>query len=140
MLLTVEDENNIFVKCRMCGKLGAVERAECTEFATGYKLNRDIQCRCGHIASEIIVHGKEKIDFSDISYEPEVKSQEPELIKCVKCKSTQLTAGDKGFGLGKAAIGGLALGPVGLLSGVIGSKKTMITCLNCGHKWEAGKK
>ena len=30
-------------------------------------------------------------------------------IKCPKCGSTQITAQNKGFGLGKAAIGGLAL-------------------------------
>lgn len=30
-------------------------------------------------------------------------------------------------------------GPVGLLGGLIGSKKIIITCLKCGHKWQAGK-
>lgn len=65
-------------------------------------------------------------------------SQE-DAIKCPKCKSTQLTADSKGFGLGKAAAGGLLLGPVGLLGGLFGSKKTMIVCLKCGHKWEAGQ-
>lgn len=62
------------------------------------------------------------------------------MIKCPKCRSTQIMAGNKGFGLGKAIIGGLAAGPVGLLGGVIGSKKVMITCLKCGYRWEAGKR
>ena len=61
-------------------------------------------------------------------------------LKCPKCSSTQLHAGSKGFGLGKAAAGGLLLGPVGLLGGMIGSKKVIITCLNCGKKWRAGKR
>lgn len=61
-------------------------------------------------------------------------------LRCPKCGSTQLHAGDKGFGLGKAAAGGLLLGPVGLLGGMIGSKKVMITCLSCGKKWQAGKR
>ena len=60
-------------------------------------------------------------------------------IKCSKCKSTQITANKKGFGLGKAALGGLLLGPVGLLGGVIGGGKVKITCLNCGHTWTPGK-
>ncbi|TYQ14669.1 UNVERIFIED_CONTAM: tellurium resistance protein TerD [Acetivibrio alkalicellulosi] len=60
-------------------------------------------------------------------------------IKCPKCGSNQITAGNKGFGLGKAAAGGILLGPVGLLGGLVGSKKVMITCLKCGSKWEAGK-
>lgn len=62
-----------------------------------------------------------------------------EEVKCPKCYSTQIAAGNKGFGLGKAAVGGLLLGPVGLLGGVVGSKKIMITCLRCGYKWEAGE-
>lgn len=61
-------------------------------------------------------------------------------IRCPKCSSTQISAGDKGFGLGKAAAGGLLLGPVGLLGGLIGSKKVYVTCLKCGYKWEAGKR
>lgn len=60
-------------------------------------------------------------------------------IRCFKCGSSQLSTDSKGFGLGKAAAGGLLLGPIGLLGGVLGSKKVMITCLKCGNKWEAGK-
>ena len=40
-------------------------------------------------------------------------------IKCPKCGSNQITAGNKGFGLGKAAAGGLLLGPAGLLGGLV---------------------
>lgn len=60
-------------------------------------------------------------------------------IKCPKCKSTQLTANKKGFGLGKAVVGGLLTGGVGLLGGFIGSGKVVITCLKCGNSWKAGK-
>jgi ribosomal protein S27E len=61
-----------------------------------------------------------------------------DVIKCPKCGSTQLSADKKGFGLGKAIGGGLLLGPVGLLGGLVGSKKVMITCLKCGNQWKAG--
>lgn len=67
-------------------------------------------------------------------FKPEEKPEE--AVTCPKCKAkNSFAAGSKGFGLGKAAVGGLLLGPVGLLGGVIGSKKTVITCLKCGHKW-----
>lgn len=56
-------------------------------------------------------------------------------IRCPKCGSTQLTANKKGFGLGKALIGGVIFGGVGLLGGFLGSNKIKITCLNCGHSW-----
>lgn len=56
-------------------------------------------------------------------------------VCCPHCGSTQIVANKKGFGLGKAAAGGLLLGPVGLLGGMLGSNKVIITCLKCGHKW-----
>jgi len=59
-------------------------------------------------------------------------------ITCPKCGANQLTANKKGFGLGKAAAGGLLLGPVGLFGGLVGSGKVKITCLRCGHAWMAG--
>jgi hypothetical protein len=68
-----------------------------------------------------------------------VTTQTDVQIKCPKCGSTQLTANKKGFGLGNAAVGGLLLGPVGLLGGLIGGGKVKITCLNCGHEWKPGQ-
>ena len=56
-------------------------------------------------------------------------------VRCPSCGSTQITAKNQGFGLGKAAVGGLLLGPVGLLGGVIGSKNTKVVCLKCGREW-----
>jgi len=54
-----------------------------------------------------------------------------EPVRCPKCGSSQVTANKKGFGLGKAAVGGLLLGPVG-------GSKIKITCLKCGHIFEPG--
>ena len=59
-----------------------------------------------------------------------------EPVRCPRCRSTQLIANKKGFGLGKAAAGGLLLGPVGLLGGFLGSSKVKITCLKCGYTWK----
>ena len=62
-----------------------------------------------------------------------------EKIMCPRCNSTNLTANKKGFGVGKAVVGGLLLGGVGLLGGFVGSEKVRITCLSCGHSWIAGE-
>lgn len=59
--------------------------------------------------------------------------------KCPRCGGTQLSANKKGYGLGKAALGGVLLGPVGLLGGFVGSGEVKITCLKCGHVFRAGK-
>lgn len=56
-------------------------------------------------------------------------------IHCPRCSSTNIRTGQKGFGLGKAAIGGLILGPVGLLGGFIGKNQLKFTCNSCGNSW-----
>ena len=70
---------------------------------------------------------------------------EDDDIKCPKCGSENLTIGNIGFGAGKAAIGGLLFGPVGLLAGGLGNNQVKIVCLDCGHaftpeEWEAHKR
>lgn len=78
-----------------------------------------------------------------ITLHPEPRHAQPAPdaeIRCPKCGSNQITAQKKGYGLGNAAIGGVLLGPVGLLGGFVGSKKILITCLRCGHSWTPGGK
>ncbi|MBS4191928.1 TerD family protein [Bacillus sp. FJAT-49705] len=56
-------------------------------------------------------------------------------ILCTRCGSSNVRTGQKGFGLGKAAIGSLILGPVGLLGGFIGKKQLKFNCNNCQNTW-----
>lgn len=58
---------------------------------------------------------------------------------CPKCHSTSLSAHKKGFGFGKAVVGVLVAGPIGLAAGGLGSGKVKVTCLKCGHQFMAGK-
>lgn len=67
-------------------------------------------------------------------------SETPPKITCPKCGSDQITANKKGFSAGKAVVGGLLTGGIGLAAGAIGSGKIKITCLNCGHEFKPGEK
>ena len=57
-------------------------------------------------------------------------------IKCPTCGSLNIATGEKGFGLGKAAVGLVLLGPVGLLGGMLGRKRAELVCQACGKKWK----
>ena len=66
-------------------------------------------------------------------------SNEANLIHCPKCGSTQIQGTEKGYGAGKAAVGVVLTGGVGLLAGLHGSKRVKVNCLNCGHSWIPAK-
>ena len=63
--------------------------------------------------------------------------------KCPMCNETlkwkKVDEGKKGFSVGKAAVGGLLLGPVGLIGGALGKKKVYYYCGKCGfnHEYKA---
>ena len=98
-----------------------------------------IKCECGEYHN-LIVDSKEHRPITT-STPPIAQSNHSEnVLKCPRCQSTQLHVGDKGFSVGKAAVGHLLVAGVGLIGGFIGSKKIMITCLKCGYKWQAGKR
>jgi Zn finger protein HypA/HybF involved in hydrogenase expression len=60
-------------------------------------------------------------------------------IQCSKCGSPQIMATKKGFGVGKAAVGAVLLGPVGLIGGMINSNHILLSCIKCGNQWEPSK-
>lgn len=101
---------------------------------------------------------KDKKDFREelkVTYEnnkiekQEEKNQITQTIKekrdngvvcCPKCGSSQLSANKKGFSLGKALVGGVVLVPIaGVVTGMIGKNKIIITCLNCGKQFKPGR-
>jgi hypothetical protein len=116
-----ENDTHINIECEKCGKVLKVKKERCINKSGIIELSPPLRCFCGDVCGTI--------------YKNKKANNSNNQIKCSNCGSTQITAGNKGFGLGKAAVGGLLLGPVGLLGGIIGSKKVIVTCLNCGHKW-----
>ena len=100
-----------------------------------------LSCKTPFLAKELvsIIHRSENHQTKKESSRITAKS-EASPIKCPKCGSTQIMGNKKGFSGGKAVGGALVLGPLGVLAGLHGSKKVVVTCLNCGHKWEPGKK
>lgn len=62
-----------------------------------------------------------------------------EEIVCPECGSNLVRIDKKGFGAGKAFLGGILAGPAGLFAGFIGSKKIMVECLKCKHKFPAAE-
>lgn len=76
------------------------------------------------------------------------------MVRCPKCGSTSISSNKKGYGIVKGGLGAitavalapvtggasLAAGAIGAGAGNIGAKKVICTCMNCGHKFKAGKR
>lgn len=60
--------------------------------------------------------------------------------KCPMCGEREkwklVDTSNKGFSVGKAAVGAALLGPVGLVGGALGKKKKAYYCGNCGFNHE----
>ena len=59
-------------------------------------------------------------------------------VRCPKCGCSQLSTQKKGMSGGTACCGALLVGPLGLLCGLKGANKVIVTCLKCGHQWTMG--
>jgi ribosomal protein S27E len=119
------EENYVVVECEKCGKVLKYDKRYFTSVSSECCVpNTPLLCKCGTKSMDPVYK-----KFPDNS----------RSIKCPKCGSTQLTANKKGFGLGKAAIGTLLAGPIGLAGGFLGSNNVVITCLCCGNKFKPGE-
>ncbi len=82
------------------------------------------------------------IDNMEIEISTSISSgfdQRQQKIHCPKCISDQITDNPKGFSVGKAIGGAVLTGGIGILAGFHKSSDTVITCLNCGHKFTPGE-
>lgn len=132
--------SSILARCESCGRNIEVPRSNTINpNSPTIDLKDVVQCECGEYHNLIVDTKKHTVINTAPPPPKSVTRQESEALTCPQCGSQQLYTGHKGFSLGKAAAGGLLLGPVGLLGGLIGSKKVIITCLICGYKWQAGK-
>jgi len=62
-----------------------------------------------------------------------------DAIRCPRCGSSTVEWDKTKFGMGKAVVGTLLLGPLGGLVGLAGKKKIVFTCLKCGNTWKPGQ-
>ena len=60
-------------------------------------------------------------------------------IRCPRCGSEDVSGGTQGFGAGKAVVGAVVAGPLGLAAGAINKNKVTNSCMTCGHRWQPEK-
>lgn len=129
------DKDFVYLECRGCSKPYKYRRDSFSDvsFDKCVSIGR-LRCHnCGATSPENATLFAAK-DDTYVHRPPPVRQTQTEP-RCPKCGSTQIQAMKQGFGLGKAAVGGLLLGPVGLLGGAVGSNKIRRICLNCKHKF-----
>lgn len=107
-----------------------------------------IQCpSCGEMTSSRKIkceHCGENIALglfnTDQSSEPTYITPQPRIKKtpsicCPRCGSTDFDLAQGGFSIGKAVVGGLLLGQVGMLAGAANSRKNKRICRKCGREF-----
>ena len=58
---------------------------------------------------------------TQVQQQENTRAQAASTVKCPRCGSTNITAGQRGYSL---------------LTGFVGSGRTVNRCANCGHKWK----
>lgn len=134
MYLFGQETGYVLIECEKCGRVLKFDKQYFVTVSEENCISTiPLQCKCGNKSENPIV--KKPPDIKPPSRPTPVSTE----IHCPKCGSTQITANKKGFGLGKAAAGGILLGPVGLMGGLLGSNKVILTCLKCGHQFKPGQ-
>ena len=132
----IEQKEKLTINCPHCGKINNIKSVYC-----GY---------CGKFFEKVNKNNNLMTSNDDITdimdYEKSLNIPKPQQIqykepseykaKCPKCGSTSLYVDKQGFGFGKAAAGVVLFGGVGVLAGGINANKTIVTCLNCKHKFK----
>lgn len=57
-------------------------------------------------------------------------------LRCPKCHSKHIEFDKKGFQAGKAIVGGLLTGGIGIAAGWHNRNRRVGVCLKCGHRWK----
>jgi hypothetical protein len=108
-----------------------------------YAADRDEAIRLAN-QQGIFVSKVEMVAIEEIPHKQNVSvvsdTSKPQPPCCPRCGSVNLSGKEQGFGVGKALLGGMLLGPLGVLAGAIGAEKIMVRCLVCGNKFSLPKK
>jgi predicted Zn-ribbon and HTH transcriptional regulator len=126
----------MLILCPECGKEISSKSKQCIycgypieESSLGDNDLSDSRCpMCGVQKKHIIKDNiKEVCSVCGYMFNEEYVKNHKELLpdpKCPKCGSTAITAGQRGYSL---------------LTGFLGSNKTVNRCANCGHTWKPGR-
>jgi hypothetical protein len=81
---------------------------------------------------------QESRKITETAAPPAANDASVSAVRCSRCGSDQIMGGRQGYGAGKGVAGLLIAGPIGLVAGLLGRKKVIVSCLSCGHTWRAG--
>lgn len=107
--------------------MGLAEAKEFVEQPTPYVVVKDglTQNQANLIAQKFqAINVDARIYDSEAPVSFASPAKDTNIICCPQCGSTEYHAGARGYSI---------------LTGFIGSGKTVLTCLKCGHRWKPGK-
>jgi len=128
-----------FRKLTKLNKTSNTKKFTLVEVKTKLSSTQEATISNQQVKSETRLAPQTKIAEIETMMEEEEKRKNAHGIKCPRCGSDKISANKKGFGVGKAIVGDLLLGSVGILAGGIGSNKVFITCLSCNKQFKPGE-
>lgn len=116
--------------CHFCGNSTTVPKADFYSATTSFCTPKhEIKCPSCHRTH------RRSVPIYTASMQ-EICTQEPEKpLLCPHCGSGEFDIVKEGFDAGKAAIGGVLLGPIGLLAGASDSNNIQRICRRCGTRF-----
>lgn len=135
-----EENGIVFAECEYCKRNLKFKKNMLISVKgqkIGYELPEAMECFCGESLKNIVSNVVTEEFKTDKKNANDCETNKG--IKCPNCHAQNITINPNNFSTGKAVVGTLLIGPMGMLAGTAGSNKTRLVCLNCGHQWEIGK-
>lgn len=107
------------IQCPSCGEMTSSRKIKCEN--------------CGENIAIGLFNTDQSSEPTYITPQPRIKKTPS--ICCPRCGSTDFDLAQGGFSIGKAVVGGLLLGQVGMLAGAANSRKNKRICRKCGREF-----
>jgi RNA polymerase subunit RPABC4/transcription elongation factor Spt4 len=118
------------------GAAPAVNHASiCMRCMTTYPAGVKLCPECNVYLAPLTDESRKNAEINAAKIRQKEAQEKEDILRCPRCRSTQVSTDRKKFSMAKTLIGGAATGGIGALWGFSGTRKILCKCLKCRHQW-----